>query len=63
MRTAKPPNRLYLHYVGETVSLFGDGMMRKLEIRNIREDGYYELFNKDKLVITASRCHLLADIK
>jgi hypothetical protein len=63
-RITTPPHRLYQHQVGDKVILKGvkrlingKEYIPEFTVNNIRHDGYYELFDKGRLVVTASRCH------
>ena len=63
-RTTTPPHRLYQHSVGDKVILKGvkrlingKEYIPEFTVNNIRPDGYYELFDKGRLIITASKCH------
>lgn len=60
MRTNKPPTRLRDFAVGQTVSLVGVEV--PMRISTVLPNGYYELTDKGRLRVTASPCHLCAEV-
>lgn len=60
-RINNPTKRLRQYAIDSVVTLAGVG--KPLTIKAIREDGYYELHQGDRLVITASPGHELETIR
>ena len=61
MRVARPTPRLRDIPIGDPVKLLG--VDRVLTVAEIRDDGYINLINGTKLVVTASPCHEIEEIK
>lgn len=61
MRVARPTPRLRDIPIGDPVKL--RGVDRVLTVAEIRDDGYINLNNGTKLVVTASPCHEVEEIK
>ena len=61
MRVARPTPRLRDIPIGDPVKLLG--VDRVLTVAEIRDDGYINLNNGTKLVVTASPFHEIEEIK
>ena len=61
MRTHSPTPHLRDIPIGQPVKLLG--VDRVLTVAEIRDDGYINLNNGTKLVVTASPCHEIEEIK
>jgi hypothetical protein len=62
VRTATPTPRLRGIPIGQSVILI-DGTTRTLTVAAIRPDGYIELTQGGRLIVTASPCHLILESK